>query len=143
MRVRDVMTHKRRMVHTIAAGQTAEDAIVRMTEQQTSALIVMDGDTLLGIVTERDYARKVILKGRGSETTRVEEIMSTQLITATTEQTVRECMTLMTEQRIRHLPVVAGDTVIGMISIGDLVKATIDEKDFVIDQLKQYIKGGR
>ena len=117
------------------------DAIALMAERSIGSLLVMQGEELKGIVTERDYARKVILKGRSSETTPVGEIMSTTLITAKPEQTVDECMALMTEKRIRHLPVVAGNRVIGLISIGDLVQAIISDQQEAIEQLENYISG--
>ena len=117
------------------------DAIALMAERSIGSLLVMQGEELKGIVTERDYARKVILKGRSSETTSVGKIMSTTLITAKPEQTVDECMALMTEKRIRHLPVVAGNRVIGLISIGDLVQAIISDQQEAIEQLENYISG--
>jgi CBS domain-containing protein len=117
------------------------DAIALMAECSIGSLLVMQGEELKGIVTERDYARKVILKGRSSETTSVGAIMSTTLITAKPEQTVDECMALMTEKRIRHLPVVAGNRVIGVISIGDLVQAIISAQQEAIEQLENYISG--
>ena len=117
------------------------DAIALMAERSIGSLLVMQGEELKGIVTERDYARKVILKGRSSETTSVEEIMTTALITAKPEQTVDECMALMTDKRIRHLPVVAGNRVIGVISIGDLVQAIISDQQEAIEQLENYISG--
>jgi CBS domain-containing protein len=117
------------------------DAIALMAERSIGSLLVMQGEELKGIVTERDYARKVILKGRSSETTSVGEIMSTSLITAKPEQTVDECMALMTDKRIRHLPVIAGNRVIGMISIGDLVQAIISDQQEAIELLENYISG--
>ena len=117
------------------------DAIALMAERSIGSLLVMQGEELKGIVTERDYARKVILKGRSSETTSVGEIMSNPLITAKPEQTVDECMALMTDKRIRHLPVVAGNRVIGIISIGDLVQAIISDQQEAIEQLENYISG--
>jgi CBS domain-containing protein len=117
------------------------DAIALMAECSIGSLLVMQGEELKGIVTERDYARNVILKGRSSETTSVGAIMSTILITAKPEQTVDECMALMTEKRIRHLPVVAGNRVIGVISIGDLVQAIISDQQEAIEQLENYISG--
>jgi CBS domain-containing protein len=101
----------------------------------------MDGEALCGIITERDYARKVIIKGRSSESTLVSEIMSTDVLTTSVAQTVNACMELMTEKRIRHLPVVEGDRVVGMISIGDLVQAIIADQQEEIEQLEQYISG--
>ena len=102
---------------------------------------VFDGDVLRGIVTERDYARKDIIKGRASESTPVADIMTTDLITASPDQTVNECMTLMTRKRIRHLPVIIEGKVAGMISIGDLVQAIISDQQEEIEQLEQYISG--
>jgi len=101
----------------------------------------MDGDVLKGIVTERDYARKVIIKGRASDTTPVADIMTTDLVTASADQTVNDCMTLMSEKRIRHLPVIVDGKVAGMISIGDLVQAIIADQQEEIEQLGQYISG--
>jgi CBS domain-containing protein len=128
-------------VISIAPAASVFDAIKLMADRAVGSLLVMDGEKIIGIVTERDYARKVILLGRSSETTKVEQVMSTDVITATAEQTVRQCMTLMTEKRIRHLPVVADDKVIGMISIGDLVQAIISDQQQEIEQLEQYISG--
>ncbi len=127
----------------ISIGQNASvyDAIKLMADRAVGSLLVMDDNELLGIVTERDYARKVILKGRSSETTTVGEIMSTDVITAATGQTVNECMTLMTERRIRHLPVVEKGEVVGLISIGDLVNAIISDQQEEIEQLESYISG--
>jgi signal-transduction protein with cAMP-binding, CBS, and nucleotidyltransferase domain len=101
----------------------------------------MEGDDLKGIVTERDYARKVIIKGRASESTPVADIMTTEIVTASIDQTVNDCMTLMTKRRIRHLPVVDEGKVAGMISIGDLVQAIISDQQEEIEQLEQYISG--
>jgi len=107
------------------------------------ALLVLDGGKLIGIMSERDYARKVILKGKSSLDTPVREIMTAKVFFIRPAQTVEECMALMTDKHIRHLPVMEGDKVVGVISIGDLVKATIEEKDFLIKQLENYITGGR
>ena len=126
---------------SITGDATVFDAIKLMADHAVGSLLVMEGEKLAGIVTERDYARKVILKGRSSETTRVEEIMTTEVLTSTTVQTVNECMALMTEKRIRHLPVVDGNKVIGIISIGDLVQAIISDQREEIEQLGQYISG--
>ena len=112
-----------------------------MADYSIGSLLVMDGDVLKGIVTERDYARKVIVKGRSSSTTRVGEIMTSDVVTATVEQTVKDCMSVMTERKIRHLPVVADGRVIGMISIGDLVQAIIAHQQEEIQHLEQYISG--
>jgi CBS domain-containing protein len=128
-------------VISVDEATSVYDAIALMAERSIGSLLVMQGEELKGIVTERDYARKVILKGRSSETTSVGEVMSTTLITAKPEQTVDECMALMTEKRIRHLPVVAGNRVIGLISIGDLVQAIISDQQEAIEQLENYISG--
>lgn len=128
-------------VISVDASTSVYDAIALMAERSIGSLLVMQGDELQGIVTERDYARKVILKGRSSETTPVGEVMSTGLVTATPEQTVDHCMALMTEKRIRHLPVIADDKVVGMISIGDLVQAIISDQQEAIEHLENYISG--
>lgn len=128
-------------VISIAPEASVFDAIKLMADRAVGSLLVMRGEEMIGIVTERDYARKVILLGRSSETTRVEQIMSTEVIAASAQQTVKECMTLMTEKRIRHLPVVTGDRVIGLISIGDLVQAIISDQQQAIEQLENYISG--
>jgi len=126
---------------TIDEDASVFDAIKLMADHGIGSLLVMRGQELKGIVTERDYARKVILKGRAAETTRVGEIMSVELITATPEQTVNKCMTLMTERRIRHLPILAHDKVVGLISIGDLVQAIIADQKEAIEHLENYISG--
>lgn len=126
---------------TIDEGASVFDAIKLMADHSIGSLLVMRDQNLKGIVTERDYARKVILKGRAAETTPVSEIMSVELITATPEKTVNECMTLMTERRIRHLPVLAHDKVVGLISIGDLVQAIIADQKEAIEHLENYISG--
>ena len=128
-------------VISIDEDTSVYDAIALMAERSIGSLLVMQGEELKGIVTERDYARKVILKGRSSEKTLVEDIMTTDVLTATTEQTVSECMTLMTEKRIRHLPVVSAGAVVGLISIGDLVQAIISDQREEIEQLENYISG--
>ena len=112
-----------------------------MADHAVGSLLVMDGEVLKGIVTERDYARKVIVKGRSSSTTQVGEIMTSKVLTATVKQTVTDCMTIMTEQKIRHLPVVDDGRIIGMISIGDLVQAIIAHQKEEIQHLEQYISG--
>lgn len=128
-------------VFTIDEDASVFDAIKVMAERSIGSLLVMQGQELKGIVTERDYARKVLIKGRSSETTPVGDIMSTELVTAKPEQTVNECMTLMSEKRIRHLPVIADDKLIGLISIGDLVQAIITDQQEAIEQLENYISG--
>ena len=128
-------------VCSIHPDATVFDAVAKMADNDIGSLIVMDGDALVGIITERHYARNVILKGRTSPATLVREIMERQVITVRPEQTVEECMALMTEKRVRHLPVTEGGKITGIVSIGDLVKSVIDEQKFVIDQLHHYIRG--
>lgn len=137
--VRHLLDIKGREVISITEEASVLDAIRLMADRSIGSLLVMDGDTLKGIVTERDYARKVIVKGRSSKTTQIREIMTTEVYTADTNQTVKDCMTVMTEKRIRHLPVVENDEVLGMISIGDLVRAIIADQQEEIEQLAQYI----
>jgi len=119
------------------------DALKLMADKEIGALLVLEGGRLVGVISERDYARKVILKGKSSLDTPVKEIMTQDFVWVRPEQTVEECMGLVTEKRIRHLPVLVDDQVVGIISIGDLVKAVIDEKDFTIKQLESYITGSR
>ena len=139
--VQHLLDRKGRELISIVQEASVFDAIKLMADRGVGSLLVMDGGELNGIVTERDYARKVIIKGRSSESTQVREIMSIDLITATPQQSVNECMTMMTDKRIRHLPVVAGDEVVGLISIGDLVQAIISDQQEEIEQLGQYISG--
>ncbi len=137
--VREILNEKGAQVWTIAPHQTVFDALVLMGEKEIGALIVMEKSDLVGIISERDYARKVILKGKTSRGTLVQEIMSTQVISTELGQSVQTCLSLMTEKRIRHLPVLAEGQVVGIISIGDLVKAIIAEQQFLIEQLENYI----
>lgn len=139
--VKHLLDSKGRHVISIAPDLSVFDAIKLMADQSVGSLIVMDDDKLCGIVTERDYARKVIIKGRASESTSVAEIMTTDVLTTSGLETVNRCMELMTERRIRHLPVVEDDQVIGMISIGDLVQAIIAGQQEEIEQLESYISG--
>lgn len=139
--VQHLLDRKGRGIISVAAESSVLDAIKTMAEKSIGSLLVMDGDELKGIVTERDYARKVIVKGRSSESTAVSEIMSTDVTTTTTTETVNQCMTTMTDKKIRHLPVVDGDKVVGLISIGDLVQAIISDQQEEIQHLEQYISG--
>ena len=139
--VQHLLDSKGREVISIVQEASVFDAIKLMADRGVGSLLVMDGDDLKGIVTERDYARKVIIKGRSSESTQVREIMTTDLVTTTTTQPVSECMNMMSEKRIRHLPVMSGSEVVGLISIGDLVQAIITEQKEEIEQLGQYISG--
>ena len=139
--VKHLLDSKGHDVISVAPDLSVFDAIKLMADKLVGSLLVMDDEQLRGIVTERDYARKVIIKGRSSESTRVSEIMSTDVLTTSSSQTVNQCMELMTERRIRHLPVVEDDRVIGMISIGDLVQAIISDQQEEIEQLESYISG--
>lgn len=137
--VKNILETKGGTIWQIAPNDSVLDAIKMMAEKGIGALLVMDGEKLAGIISERDYARKIILKGRSSEATPVRDIMTAQVICARPEQTVEECMSLMTEKHIRHLPVVRDENVVGVLSIGDLVKAIIEEQHFTIKQLEMYI----
>ena len=139
--VKHLLDNKGGTIISIAEDASVLDAIKLMADHSIGSLLVMDGQVLKGIVTERDYARKVIIKGRASDTTQVGEIMTSKVVTATIEQTVTDCMTVMTERKIRHLPVVTDRQVVGMISIGDLVQAIIAQQQEEIQHLEQYISG--
>lgn len=139
--VQHLLAAKGGHVISIAPDASVLDAIRLMAKEGIGALVVLDGETLAGIVSERDYARKVILKGRASEATAVADIMTSKVLTTTTDAPVDRCMAMMTDKRCRHLPVVEDDKVIGMISIGDLVQAIIADQKEEIEQLEQYIAG--
>ncbi len=139
--VAHLLDNKGRHIISIAPDASVFDAIKLMADRSVGSLIVMEGDELRGIITERDYARKVIIKGRSSETTNVADIMTVDVLTASSSDTVNDCMELMTERRIRHLPVVEDNRVIGIISIGDLVQAIIADQQEAIQQLESYISG--
>lgn len=139
--VRHLLDSKGRDVVSIAPEASVLDAIRLMSDRGIGALIVMDGDDLLGVVTERDYARKVILKGRASDATKVSEIMTTSVISTSSGDPIEKCMNTMTDERIRHLPVVDDGKICGIISIGDLVKAIIADQQQAIEQLEHYISG--
>lgn len=139
--VSQLLQMKGHQIYAVAPGDSVYEAVRRMSEFGVGALIVLDGETLAGIVSERDYARKVVLQGRQSKETPVADIMTRTVVTATPTQTVRDCMKLMTERKIRHLPVVDGERVIGMLSIGDLVKQIITTQQAQIEQLQNYIAG--
>lgn len=137
--VRHLLDGKGREIYSVEPEDPVLEAIQLMADRHVGALLVMRGKELIGIVSERDYARKVILLGRSSSETPVWQIMSSPVITVSPESTVRDCMKIMTDHRIRHLPVVAQDSVVGVISIGDLVKAVMDEQQQTIQQLENYI----
>ncbi|WP_300614617.1 CBS domain-containing protein [Dokdonella sp.] len=141
LQVKHLLAEKGHDVHTIGPDAPVLDAIRSMAERHIGALLVMRGDELVGIVSERDYARKVILLGRHSDDTPVNEIMSPNVLTVGPEDTVETCMRLCTDRRVRHLPVVESRKVVGLVSIGDLVKAVISEQSTQIEQLERYIAG--
>lgn len=126
-------------VHSVTPSSTVLDALKLMADHNVGAVLVMEGDTLAGIFTERDYARKVILKGKSSRDTLIGEVMTGRLITIDPTWTAGQCMALMDEQHIRHLPVLDGDTVVGVISIRDANRAVVEEQKFAIRQLENYI----
>lgn len=141
-RVNDILARKGRQVWTVQASQTVYEALQVLAEKDIGALLVCDGDHAVGMFSERDYARQVILKGKSSKETPVAEVMSAPILYAHPEQKIEECMALMTDRRVRHLPVEHDGTIVGMISIGDVVKALLDEKQFLIEQLEGYIASG-
>ncbi len=141
--VKRILQEKGGTAQSIQPDATVYDALKLMAEKNVGALLVLEKGKLVGIISERDYARKVILKGKSSLDTPVKEIMTERVMFVRPEQTVEECMALVTDKHVRHLPVLVGDQVVGVVSIGDLVKASIDEKDFMIKQLENYITGGR
>jgi CBS domain-containing protein len=140
--VRQLLALKPAAVWSIPPQATTYDAIKMLADKGIGALPVLDGNRLVGMISERDYARKVILKGKSSHATPVSEIMSAPVLSVTPDQTNEECMQLMTDKRIRHLPVVEGGSLIGILSIGDLVKDIISEQRATIEQLEHYIMGG-
>lgn len=131
------------VVYTIRPTDTVFDAVRLMAEKGVGALLVMEGDQVSGIITERDYARKIVLMSRSSKETPVSEVMTSPVLYVRPSQTSEECMVLMTENRLRHLPVLDNGTLVGLISIGDLVKDIISEQRFIIEQLEHYIAGDR
>jgi CBS domain-containing protein len=137
-----ILDCKGRNVWSVEPDSTVYNAIALMADKGVGALIVAAEGRIAGIISERDYARKVILQGKSSKDTLVRDIMTRRVITVTPEHTVGECMQIMTEQRIRHLPVLDGSLIAGMISIGDLVKAIISDQAYTIEQLHVYITGG-
>ncbi len=139
--VDSLLNKKGRQIWAIGPDASIFEAVSMMAEKGIGALLVMEGEHLRGIVSERDYARKVILAGKSSRQTPVKEIMTTSVLCARLEQSVEQCLALMSDKRIRHLPVAEGDKVIGLVSIGDLVKEVIAEQQFIIEQLEHYIAG--
>lgn len=138
-RVKQLLQGKGHDVWSIGPEASVYDAIAKMAQEEVGALVVLEGESLIGVVSERDYARKVVLQGRSSRDTKIKDIMTTRVAYARPDQSVEDCMAMMTEKRIRHLPVMEGDKLLGVISIGDLVKFIIEEQKHVIEQLEQYI----
>ena len=139
--VQQLLDTKGHEIYFVGSDDTVLDALKKMENKDVGAVVVKDGDRLVGIFTERQYARKVFLKGRSSPKTLVREVMETDVICVGPEQTVEVCMALMTEKRIRHLPVLRDEHLVGMISIGDLVKSIIADREFTIEQLEHFIRG--
>ena len=139
--VKQLLDSKGYDIWSIGPNASVYEAIELMAEKSVGALVVLEDDRTVGIISERDYARKVTLKERSSTETKVSEIMTTSIVYARLEQTVEECLSKMTEERIRHLPIQEGEKLVGMLSIGDLVKATIAEQQLLIEQLEHYISG--
>jgi CBS domain-containing protein len=141
MTIKHLLGQKGQSLWTIGPDATVLEAVAQMAEKNIGSLLVMDDEKLIGIITERDYARNVILKGKTSPTTLVSNIMQRNVIHVRPEQSVELCMALMTEKRVRHLPVLEGTKVIGIVSIGDLLKFIISKREFDIDQLEHYVQG--
>ena len=141
--VRDLLKTKGRHIWSVGPADTVYAALVVMADKNVGALVVLEGGRLVGILSERDYARKVVLHGKTSRETLVREIMTETPICVGPGHTLEECMTLMTDKRIRHLPVMEADQLAGLVSIGDVVKDIISEQEFMIEQLEHYITGTR
>jgi CBS domain-containing protein len=141
--VRNILQSKGPEIWSVEPETLVMAALKLMDEKNIGALVVARGGSVLGILSERDYARKLVLKGRSSSDSTVQDLMTSSVITVTPEQSMDQCMDLMTSKRIRHLPVVENDKLVGLISIGDVVKAVISEKEFLVKQLENYITGAR
>ena len=137
--VNEILAKKGNDIWSVAPTDTVFDSLKLMADKQIGALLVMDGEKLAGIVTERDYARKVALEGRSSRESKVQDIMSENVLCVTPDKSVQDCMAMMSDKRARHLPVVEGHKVIGIVSIGDLVKSIINEQQHEIESLQYYI----
>ena len=139
--VKELLEARTNQVWNIRPEASVYDAVATMADRGIGALVVIEGNKVCGIITERDYARKIILRNKSSKATPVREIMTDRVVFVRPEQPIEECMALMTEKRIRHLPVLDEDKLVGMISIGDLIKELISDRDFIIEQLTRYISG--
>ena len=140
--VRDVLAGKGPGLWSVGPDSTVFEALQMLAARNIGAILVLEGTHLVGILSERDYARQVILKGKTSKETPVREIMTREVVSVRPEQTIDDCMVIMTDKRFRHLPVVVGVDVIGVLSIGDIVKALLEEQRYRIEQLEGYIKSG-
>jgi CBS domain-containing protein len=141
--VRHILDQKGNQVWSLHSGDTVYDAIKLMADKDVGALVVLDGSKIVGIVTERDYARNVFLKGRASPQTMVGEIMQRNVMCANPDNSIEECMAIMTAKHVRHLPVTDDSQLFGIVSIGDLVKTIISDREFAIEQLEHYIRGAK
>ncbi len=139
--IREILQRKGNQIYSIGPDATVYDAVALMAEKNVGALPVVEGGRLVGMISERDYTRKIILMGRASKETLVREILTPAVISVSQKHTVDECMRLMTHHRVRHLPVVEGDKMVGLVSIGDLVNAIITAQNMTINQLQNYITG--
>jgi len=137
--VKNLLQKKGNVVHSVSPSSCVYDALDVLEDNNLGALVVVDDETLIGIFTERDYARKVVLKGRSSKETRIKDIMTDRPVFVTPQNTIDDCMQIMTDKHIRHLPVLDNGKLVGVISIGDLVKFIIEEKNFIIENLEHYI----
>jgi CBS domain-containing protein len=139
--IRDILKIKGTDVWCVEPDATVFDALQRMAEKEVGALVVTEGAQVVGLISEREYARKVVLEGRTSPTTLVKEIMISPVVYIHLDQAIEECMSLMTEKRTRHLPVIEDGKLVGLISIGDIVKSIIADQQFLIEQLVRYVSG--
>ncbi len=137
--VKHILQNKGNAVYTVSPDSSVYDALETLEDNNISSLVVVENGKLIGIFTERDYARKVILKGRASKETSIRDIMTERPVFVTPDNTIEDCMQLMANRSIRHLPVLENDKLVGIISIGDVVKFIIHEKDFIIENLEHYI----
>jgi len=141
--VRDILRAKGPDVYSTTPETTVYEALEQMAKKNIGALLVLEGEKIVGLISERDYARKTILKGRLSKETAVREIMTANVITVGPEEDLEKCMELFTDKHVRHLPVIANEKILGIVSIGDVVKGVIDYKEFIIQEQEKYIKGKR
>ena len=141
--VREILEAKGRQVWSIGPESTVYEALRLMDKADVGALVVIEKEQVVGIISERDYARKVVLKGKSSKDTPVREVMTPKVVYVRPDETSEDCMALMSDKHVRHLPVIENEELVGVISIGDVVKATIADKEFIIEQLTNYISGGR